>query len=161
MTKPVVIDVLAAVLARYAEVAAARPPADAAGDRPAAAPVLDRARLAALRETAGQDGEAFVETLITLFLDEAQALLASLRQAAAGGDLDRAMRDAHGLKGAAANIGALELAGLAAELEARAAPQEAAQLAAAVAGLAAAFERTRGALQPARAHSSDGSQFAR
>jgi HPt (histidine-containing phosphotransfer) domain-containing protein len=114
---------------------------------PPARPVLDPSRLAELRNTAGEGGDGFVEAVVAVFLEEAPSVLASLRQAATRGDLARVQHDAHSLKGASANIGALELQALAAALEARAGRHDSANLDDEVTRLEAAFARVQAALQ--------------
>jgi HPt (histidine-containing phosphotransfer) domain-containing protein len=75
---------------------------------------LDPAVLAELAETTGAD---FVADLVTAFLDEAPAMLAELREAAAANDADGFRRAAHSIKSNANVFGATELAELARRME--------------------------------------------
>ena len=55
--------------------------------------------------------------LIDLFLDDAPARIAAVRNATRGGDAGALRRAAHALKGSAANQGAVRLATISADLE--------------------------------------------
>lgn len=69
-----------------------------------------------LETATGGDAE-FEQELIELFLEDQHERLSSIEQAIAGGDSADLRREAHTLKGAAANMGALALQHLARELE--------------------------------------------
>jgi HPt (histidine-containing phosphotransfer) domain-containing protein len=76
---------------------------------------MDRGFLAALAKDVG--GEDIVEEICDLFLSDVDARVASMRSAAAEGDLETLRTAAHQLKGSASNIGAIAVSGAAAELE--------------------------------------------
>ena len=107
-----------------------------------AAAELDHHRLAELREALGEDFAELVEE----FLASAAEALPSIARARAAGERGEVRRIAHSLKSAAANLGAGDLAGRARELETVASRPEGG-LDELVASLAAAFERSRLALE--------------
>lgn len=80
-------------------------------------PVLDPATLDRLRELNEPGEPDIVIELLTLFLADAPARLAAVAAAQRAGDARGLQRGAHGLKGAAANIGALRLQALCHRLE--------------------------------------------
>lgn len=84
-----------------------------------------RTRLADLVEDDNPRDVAFVRRLIVSFVDRSPGLLTELTTAVTAGDAGTAAHWAHALKGAAANLGADNVAGLCAEVEHRA---EAAEL---------------------------------
>lgn len=77
---------------------------------------IDRAALATLLETTGDDPE-FLAELIESFFDDAPAQLAAIREGAQGGDAEGLRRAAHSLKSNSATFGATELANLCRQLE--------------------------------------------
>jgi CheY-like chemotaxis protein/HPt (histidine-containing phosphotransfer) domain-containing protein len=83
---------------------------------PAAAPVLDAATWADLREQAGDD-TTFLPQLVRLFREYGAQLTAELREAAGRSDVPAVGRVAHTLRSSAAQVGALGLADQAAQLE--------------------------------------------
>jgi signal transduction histidine kinase/HPt (histidine-containing phosphotransfer) domain-containing protein/ActR/RegA family two-component response regulator len=83
-----------------------------------------------------------------LLLDDAHGSLRALDAALSTGDLPTATRQAHGLKGAAANLGLHALAGAAADIEAAARGGDAGVAQSARAGFDAALDATRQALRP-------------
>jgi CheY-like chemotaxis protein len=85
----------------------------------AAPPVLDPGTLASLREMQAAAETDLLSELLQLFRSDAEPLLQSLAQAVAAEDSEGQRRAAHGLKGAAANLGARQLAALCQELEQR------------------------------------------
>jgi HPt (histidine-containing phosphotransfer) domain-containing protein len=138
LAKPVSMKSLAAVLARWAPDHAAcndrapRAPetrdhlaqleADLIGDlvnvAGITAPALD-SRIVDRLERLGVDaGEDLMGQLSTLFLAQAEIHVSEMRRGLASGDDTAIMRAAHTLRGASANVGAGELAGLCARLEA-------------------------------------------
>jgi len=80
-------------------------------------PVLDPATLDRLRALNEPGEPDIVNELLTLFLDDAPARLAAVAAAQEAGDAQGLQRGAHGLKGAAANVGALRLQALCHRLE--------------------------------------------
>jgi two-component system sensor histidine kinase/response regulator len=65
----------------------------------------------------GGDDPSFLTDLIATFLEESPALVATLRRAAEGGDLDALRRSAHSLKSNSAEFGATTLSDLSRQLE--------------------------------------------
>jgi len=65
-------------------------------------------------------GGTFVAELVDTFIEDAQDLVAALRQALAGADVDTFRRAAHSLKSTGETVGATRLAAVARELEAQA-----------------------------------------
>ena len=76
--------------------------------------VIDQEIYQALVEAVGDD---FVGEMIDAYLEEGVKFLASLKSALADGDVDRFRRATHSLKSNSATFGALQLSGLAKELE--------------------------------------------
>ncbi len=124
LTKPVDVDLLATTLRRWlpAAITAAPGPAAAAVSGRASPPstslppdriVFDRS---GLLERSMEDAELARE-ILAAFLAEASALYASLVRELHGGNPAQLRAAAHSLKGAAANAGALRVAGLAATIE--------------------------------------------
>ena len=106
--------------------AAAPSPAD-----PAAEPVLDRSALDALAVMQTPGEPDLIEELGGIFFGESAPRMERLRAALAAKDHLELHREAHGLKGSAASLGAKRLAAVARRLEARAAdsiPADAADL---------------------------------
>ncbi len=112
-------------------------------------PVFDDTTLPMLESLLGEDFPNVLET----FLDDAPRRLAVLEQALAEGDLPGMERAAHTLKGAASNLGAVELTECCAELvrdcRAGAAPQAEFQVSAIRASLARVEEILRARLEKA------------
>ena len=104
LVKPVMLDQLREVLARY------RP-----RTRPDE-PVLDQSVLDQLRDDLG--GAAPLDEVIATFLEKTPAALSVLREAAARGDAPGLRKAAHLIKGTSATIGARSLAQQCAEVEA-------------------------------------------
>lgn len=80
-------------------------------------PVLDTAVLERLRDLGGQDQPDFAAEILTMFLDDAPRHMAAIADASASGDASALERAAHTLKGAVANIGALQVQAACARLE--------------------------------------------
>jgi len=95
ISKPVRIENLAAAIGRWN-------------------PSVDPAALAGLREL-GDESE--IAVLVETFVRDAEAKVEALRAAAVAGDSSAIEKQAHSLKGAAGNLGAVEVAQLAAQLE--------------------------------------------
>jgi CheY-like chemotaxis protein/HPt (histidine-containing phosphotransfer) domain-containing protein len=106
-------------------------PADAA---------LDPATLSQLEELGGGDPE-FVVQLLATFRREGERIIGRLTAEGEAIDLDRAARDAHTLKSAAAQVGALRLSRLALDLERCATAANATGARAVVRELEAEFDR--------------------
>jgi HPt (histidine-containing phosphotransfer) domain-containing protein len=76
--------------------------------------VIDRAVFDSLKETMGAD---YIVEVVDAFLEEAPALIAQLRPALDGKDIDTFRRAAHSVKSNAATFGATKLFEQARELE--------------------------------------------
>ncbi len=118
IAKPVKIDALRAVVARWAAAAPERPAAPAPQTSPAdAEPVVDAAALDELRSYQ-VDGEPDVlDALIGKFLDSARRDCAEVRAAVGRGDAEMLRRVAHGLKGTSGMFGARRLWAISAQIE--------------------------------------------
>ncbi len=119
ITKPVRSDAVAAVLERWV---GAAPVAEPAAAPPEAAPsdvrVLDADQLNVIRRLDDAEGTLLRE-IIDKFLTHAEAGRDELARIIAEGDPQALERTAHRLKGAAANLGAVAMADVCGELEAR------------------------------------------
>jgi signal transduction histidine kinase/CheY-like chemotaxis protein/HPt (histidine-containing phosphotransfer) domain-containing protein len=121
LAKPVRAEDLAAVLRRWLGAAAA----GASGAPLPVEPLLDPRALADLRAgTAGDDAQ-LVREIVALFLRDAPARLAALRQLAPDGEATELQRVAHALKGESGYVGARRLRALCERFEAAAAAGEA------------------------------------
>ena len=120
IVKPVTLDLLAAALAKC------RPLATATAPEAAAAPQVEKQRIAAgtaldhdvldqLREDLG--GTAALREVIRSFLDQTPSVLSTLRDAAARADVPSIRRAAHMIKGTSSILGARELSEQCAEIE--------------------------------------------
>ncbi len=109
--------------------------------------VLDEKVLGELRafEADGQPG--LLAEVAALFSGQGESLLASLRQAAAAGNVSAWKGRLHALRGSAGSIGALRLCRCCEELEQRPAPVSPAQAAAGLAALEQAFGEAKAALE--------------
>ena len=120
IVKPVTLDRLAAALAKCRPLAAATAPEAAAAppvekQRIAAGTALDRDVLDQLREDLG--GTAALREVIRSFLDQTPSVLSALRDAAARADVPSIRRVAHMIKGTSSILGARELSEQCAEIE--------------------------------------------
>jgi len=120
IVKPVTLDRLAAALANCRPLAAATAPEAAAAppvekQRIAAGTALDRDVLDQLREDLG--GTAALREVIRSFLDQTPSVLSALRDAAARADVPSIRRAAHMIKGTSSILGARELSEQCAEIE--------------------------------------------
>jgi CheY-like chemotaxis protein len=120
IVKPVTLDRLAAALAKCRPLAAATAPEVAAAppvekQRIAAGTALDRDVLDQLREDLG--GTAALREVIRSFLDQTPSVLSALRDAAARSDVPSIRRAAHMIKGTSSILGARELSEQCAEIE--------------------------------------------
>lgn len=83
-------------------------------------PVLDAQRLAMLMTLDQASAGSFIASVVSLFTDSLAARLASIHTAAAALDRLALVEGAHTLRGAAANVGATQLASTCADIEVRA-----------------------------------------
>jgi two-component system, sensor histidine kinase and response regulator len=158
LTKPLSVRTLAAVLDRWAPARSDTDiGADAAQGSPAidvgqaseaklAGPALDTHILDRLERLGKASGEDLLGELTALFLREADASVASLREALSVNDDSAVNRWAHTLSGASANLGATDLASLCATLANPGAPGGMVDGEAQLARIEAELERVRSAL---------------
>jgi two-component system sensor histidine kinase/response regulator len=127
IVKPVTLDKLRDVLGRW-QPADATPPgreahtygsanAPAGSARPAVRDPIDRRALANIRQLRAPGRQNLLGRVVAIYLKDATALVAALREATSLGDTDSLHKDAHRLKSSSANLGALTLAGLCKKLE--------------------------------------------
>ncbi|MDV3436190.1 ATP-binding protein [Stenotrophomonas sp. C2852] len=142
-------DVAASSLLEGAAPAADRAPPAEHGWAPqntksqaAAQPVLDRDVLDELHAVIGDSALQ----ILSVFLDDAPAMVQQLQQAAQSGDGPRLKAVAHSLKSSSANVGALSLSAIAQRIEHEARSGSLQRPAVAVALLVAEFARARVAL---------------
>lgn len=79
--------------------------------------ILDAERLSVLRGLGPDDGWGILPLVVDAFLQDCPTILAGMRHAAETGDIRRFGESAHQLKGAAANIGAVNVAALCSQAE--------------------------------------------
>ena len=84
-------------------------------------------------------GAKLVTQMIKLFLENAPTRVEQVREGLSGGGLEEAERGVHSLKSSAANVGAVVVSRIAAEMEERACERDAAALGALLPDLEAAF----------------------
>jgi two-component system, sensor histidine kinase and response regulator len=159
LSKPFAAHELRAVLARWlpstrgAEATSAPSP-PALSPTPGApsvptdsrATAIDPTTLAGLRALQRRSRADVLSRAIRAYLEDTPKVLATLRLAVADGDASAISESAHRLKGSSATIGALHLAALCHELEAKAHAQAIENAPAAVTALEAEFEVVRRAL---------------
>ncbi len=108
-------------------------------------PIGSLDREAALARVGGDD--ELLKEIAILFLDNYQAWLAELRQAAASKDADGVQRTAHGLKGSVANFGAQDAVDAAVKLESLGRSGDLTGVSESLGALEAALETLRGDLE--------------
>ena len=116
---------------------------------------LDKAALAELLETVGDD-RGFLVELIATYLGDSPGLVAGMRSGLASGDAAEVRRAAHTLKSTSATFGASRLASVSREIEAAAAVDEIAGLGSQVEAAAAEYEAVAEALRAAAAERGPG-----
>jgi signal transduction histidine kinase/ligand-binding sensor domain-containing protein/HPt (histidine-containing phosphotransfer) domain-containing protein len=114
LSKPILLSDLRAALLR---VGADRAPTGEMPIMTVEAPAFDPARLEEIRQLEIMTGRSLVRELVDDFLAEAPRGVEQMRDALAQGDLKRLAFVAHTLKGSSAQVGALRVASLSAELE--------------------------------------------
>ena len=118
LSKPVTLDALAAIMARWAP----RERPGAADGRDGAArpvPVADAAVLAQLGDPAAGGDPAFLAEVAAIFLGETPDRLGVMRDALARGDGGALARTAHMLKSSCGSLGLRRMQALCGEIEAR------------------------------------------
>jgi len=122
ISKPVAIDTLEAVLARWVHTAdeldaTSATAVDAAPAQTATDDAFDLDRVAMLHDLTSEGKPDVFASMAQLFIDDAGIRISSLRQAAASADGETLAKQAHALKGSAANLGAMRLADVCLALE--------------------------------------------
>jgi len=82
-----------------------------------AAAAIDNTVISKVRAIGGENASAFLAELIAAFEEDANKLLAELREAAAENNAEGLRRAAHTLKGSSATLGAMRLSAMCQELE--------------------------------------------
>ena len=122
ISKPVAIDTLEAVLARWVpsvdEPQTTTAPADdGTPAQPAVDGAFDLERVAMLRDLSKDGKPDLFTSMAQAFIDDANSRIAPLQAAAASADHQTLAKHAHALKGSAANLGATRLADACHQLE--------------------------------------------
>jgi two-component system sensor histidine kinase/response regulator len=163
LTKPISLESLAVVLARWAPIGSdvisidcteplPKPHIDLTIVSESSRPALDPQIVERLERVGASAGEDLMSQLTVLFLADANELTRELREAIVAEDPDAVLRAAHTLSGAAANIGATELARLSATLATDGASHSLRGAAMLLVGVETELDRVRAALE-ARAFS--------
>ena len=79
--------------------------------------IVDLSIIESYREWQQPDQPDLVDNLIRLFVEDSTKRISNLKKATAGGDTMMIKSEAHNVKGAAGNIGALRMVGICRELE--------------------------------------------
>ena len=108
--------------------------------------VLDRSALERLREWGG---DKLLGQMIRLFLENAPGRMSQIREGAAKGDISGPEKGAHSLKSGAANVGAVHLRTVAADMERAAASGDEATVQELLPSMEAAFTLAIQALEEA------------
>jgi CheY-like chemotaxis protein len=137
LPKPVTVQRLAAVLARW------HPPTGPGAPDEA----VDARALAALRDLQGAGRPDLLAELIAVYLRDSPPRLAALHEAVRHADAEALQREAHRLKGSSSQIGAVQVARLCAELEGHVRTADLTRAAETLGRLDAAFGRVRAHLQ--------------
>jgi two-component system, sensor histidine kinase and response regulator len=104
---------------------------------------LDESVLEALRDLQVEGDPDLLQELSELFMKEVPTELGALREAAQRGDAQEVERIAHTLKGSSANMGAVRMESICAELEERARSRELTDALAQISNLESEFARVR------------------
>ncbi|SFR89387.1 Hpt sensor hybrid histidine kinase [Stenotrophomonas maltophilia] len=146
LSKPIARDTLHALLLRWGPKALPTPAVPAAAAKavavPVAHPVLDRSVLDELQAVIGDAATQ----IVSVYLEDAPAMVQALQQAAQDHDGQRLQTVAHSLKSSSANVGAMSLSAVAQRIEHEARAGSLQRPAVAVALLVAEFARARVAL---------------
>ncbi|HSU36167.1 MAG TPA: response regulator [Propionibacteriaceae bacterium] len=151
ISKPVNLQTLESVLARWVKPAASLGGAANGSGPSTPRPIDDRApidesRLESLRDLEAADGSSILASILSAFTGHSADLLVTMREAAQAGDNDRLQGIAHELRGASATAGATHVARLCAEIESaarRGGPMPSTEL---LDDLGMEFERAKSAL---------------
>jgi CheY-like chemotaxis protein len=117
VSKPVRVEQLDAMVARWAKPAAGADAQPASFKAPAGQRVVDLGVLEGLRELQEEGAPDIVVEFVDLFLNDLPVRRAIIRAAMTDGDAQQMLEAAHALKSGASYIGARDLARLCAEVE--------------------------------------------
>jgi CheY-like chemotaxis protein/anti-sigma regulatory factor (Ser/Thr protein kinase) len=137
VSKPVTVQRLEDVLARWSPQTGPGPPEQA----------VDAGTLAALRDLQGEGRHDILAEVIAVYLRDTPLRLAALHEAVARADAGALRGAAHYLKGSSSQIGAVQMAQLCADLEEQARSADLADAAQTLRRLEAAFGRVHAHLQ--------------
>jgi CheY-like chemotaxis protein len=116
LAKPVKVEALRGLIARWLPPRKASAPPAQAADCPAQ-PVLDRAVLAELHRLQMPGEPSVIDEVTAIFIDDMIAGIAGMRAAVAHGDVAALQQTAHRCRGSSAQLGATRLADLCASVE--------------------------------------------
>lgn len=108
--------------------------------------IIDPQAIENLRALGDQGDDSFVREIVGIYLEDLPERIAALKAARDTNDRSLYTRSAHTIKGSSANVGAVEVQGLAEHLEHQSKKQELVSLDAQLADLEAACARARAAL---------------
>ncbi|HSY53119.1 MAG TPA: Hpt domain-containing protein [Opitutaceae bacterium] len=109
-------------------------------------PILDQEAIDNLRALDPDGGDTFLREIAGIFIDDTPQRIAELEQSLTASDTPTFVRAAHTIKGASANLGAVALQAVAAQLEQRAKKDGLADVAVLVAELKTEFAKAQTAL---------------
>jgi len=149
ISKPVRVGELVAALERSQPLSReARAETDETREpSPDTEPILSLEVLEEFRTAMGDEGAAMLAELVELFFEDAPQLLETLRSSLAAGDVEKAQRAVHTLKGTSASLGATHLSQLCAELEAALRAGSSGELQEMLAQVEAAYAQAKPALR--------------
>ena len=125
---------------------AAPAPAAPAADETVGAGAIDSKALDEIRALQRSGAPSLLDKVVACYLDDAPRLAQSMREAIAAGDSGVLQRAAHTLKSSSATVGALRLAGLCKDMEARARAGNLAEVEHALNRIEIEYARVRAAL---------------
>lgn len=126
-----------AILVTNAEPGNAQPANDS-GSFPQS--TIDKSALQQIADLDPNQGSELLISIIDSYIDNATSLMRDLAESVAGDDIDGATRAAHSLKSSSANVGAMKLSALCAEMERNGRMNEMRAIHAAIDGVGSAFE---------------------
>jgi len=110
-------------------------------------PTVDLEAIDNLRALSPDDGDVFLNEILTIFIADTPARIAELHKNLAAGDRAGFSRAAHSIKGSSSNIGASALHAIAERMELQSRAEGLAGMDTQVAELEAAFEQVRSELK--------------
>jgi len=110
-------------------------------------PVIDPSSIQTLRDLSPGDNDVFLREMVGLFLEDTPLRIAELETGLKSADGATFTRAAHSIKGSAGNLGARQLAAVAARVEDDARTKPLAQLGPSIEDIRAEFSRANDELQ--------------